>query len=162
MSVASDIAQIIEQEKSLTFKSFDEEAALAIGLGIKKIIEAKGEAVSIDVRLWDRQLFGFAMKGTTADNQDWMRRKINAVRRYHRASYRMSLERGGEEEKMPYWGVDYKDYVFAGGSFPINLESIGCVGAITVSGLSGRDDHALVVEALCAFLGADYAKLGLS
>lgn len=73
---SQDIARIIEQEKQLVFKRFDAEAALALGLDIKKRIEAQGKAVSIDIRLWDRCLFAFAMNGTTADNQEWMRRKI--------------------------------------------------------------------------------------
>lgn len=161
MSVNEDIAGIIEQENSLVFKSFDEEKALAIGLEIKRLIEARGKAVSIDIRLWDRQIFGFAMKGTTADNHEWMRRKINAVKRYHRASYRLMLERGGEDAMKPRWGIDHADYVFAGGSFPLCVEGIGCVGAVTVSGLTGREDHALAVEALCAILGANHDELAL-
>jgi len=35
------------------------------------------------------------------------------------------------------------------------------VGSATVSGLPQRADHELVVEALCALLGRDYAELKL-
>jgi uncharacterized protein (UPF0303 family) len=35
------------------------------------------------------------------------------------------------------------------------------VGSVTVSGLPQRDDHNLVVEALCAMLGRDFAALQL-
>ena len=35
------------------------------------------------------------------------------------------------------------------------------MGSVTVSGLPQRDDHELVVEALCAMLGRDYAELKL-
>ena len=37
----------------------------------------------------------------------------------------------------------------------------GIVGSVTVSGLPQRDDHNLVVEALCALLGKDFAALRL-
>ena len=40
-----------------------------------------------------------------------------------------------------------------GGSFPLHVAGVGCVGAVTVSGLPQRDDHALVVEALAATCG---------
>jgi uncharacterized protein (UPF0303 family) len=36
------------------------------------------------------------------------------------------------------------------------------VGCATVSGLPERADHELVVEALCAVLGRDYAALKLA
>lgn len=161
MSEKEDIARIIEQEKQLIFSSFDEETALALGLDIKKRIEAQGKAVCIDIRLWDRQLFGFAMAGTTADNQEWMRRKINVVKRLQKSSYRVMLERGGEEGMKPHLGIDHVDHVFAGGSFPLKVAGIGCVGAITVSGLPSRDDHGLLVEVLCAVVGVEHSALAL-
>lgn len=36
------------------------------------------------------------------------------------------------------------------------------IGSLTVSGLAQRADHELAVEALCAELGHDYAKLALA
>ena len=50
-------------------------------------------------------------------------------------------------------GLSSVDYGFSGGSFPIILESGICVGSITVSGLSGEEDHAVVVAALGKVLG---------
>lgn len=161
MSVATDIERIIVQERQLVFDGFNPEIALALGLDIKARAEDMGQAVAIDVRFWERQLFWFAMSGTTADNAEWVRRKVNLVRRFHKSSYRMLLERGGEGVMQPQWGLDYSKYVFAGGGFPIFVEGVGAVGSVTVSGLPGRDDHGLVVEALCAATGADYELLAL-
>lgn len=161
MSDQTDIAQIAEQERQLVFKSFDEDAALALGVDLKKRADAKGKAVAIHIRFWDRTLFHFAMAGTTHDNADWMRRKANVVERYHHPSYRLGLERGGSGAMKPIWGFDHEDYVFAGGGFPIRVEGAGCIGAVIVSGLPEREDHALVVEALCQAIGVDYAGISL-
>lgn len=162
MSEQDDIARIIEQENALQFERFDEETALRLGLAIKARAEAAGQAVTIDIRTWDRPLFAFSMPGTNPDNHEWMRRKINAVRRYQRASYRLMLERGENTPFKPSWGLDHGDFVFAGGCFPIRVRSAGCIGTVTVSGLPGRIDHGLVVASLCAELGADYEALALA
>jgi uncharacterized protein (UPF0303 family) len=58
-------------------------------------------------------------------------------------------------------GLPVADYAADGGSFPLAVEGAGVVGSVTVSGLPQRDDHNLVVEALCAMLGRDFAALKL-
>lgn len=160
MTKEADIARIIEQEDKLVFDSFDEETALALGLDIKQRCEALGRGVYIDIRFWDRSLFTFAMKGTTDDNAQWVRRKVNSVKRFQRPSYRLKLERS-ESELKPNWGLDFADYVFAGGCFPIRVIGAGGIGCVTVSGLPGRDDHELVVSALCQAIGVNYDEVAL-
>ena len=41
------------------------------------------------------------------------------------------------------------------------VDGVGCVGAVTVSGLPQRVDHELVVEALAALAGVDLASVRL-
>jgi uncharacterized protein (UPF0303 family) len=38
----------------------------------------------------------------------------------------------------------------------------GVIGSVAVSGMPQRDDHQLVVEALCAVLGQDFGALLLT
>jgi uncharacterized protein (UPF0303 family) len=59
------------------------------------------------------------------------------------------------------WGVEPKDFAIAGGGFPINVEGVGVIGAATASGLPEREDHNLVVAAICAVLGQDPAQWAL-
>ena len=53
------------------------------------------------------------------------------------------------------------DYATHGGSFPLRVAGAGIVGSVTVSGLPMRQDHELVIEALCAVLGRNYDDLKL-
>ena len=49
------------------------------------------------------------------------------------------------------------DYAVHGGGFPLALEGLGCIGAITVSGVPQREDHGIVADGLAAFLKVDLA-----
>jgi uncharacterized protein (UPF0303 family) len=161
VAVADDIALIKQQEQALVLPALDEGVAFEIGASIRQRALAEGLALVCDVRTWDRQLFFAATAGTTADNSEWVRRKINLVRRFGRASYRMLLEQGGEGPLAPRYGVDGGDYVLAGGGFPLRVEGAGIVGCLTISGLPGRDDHGVAVAALANHLELDPARLML-
>jgi len=92
-----------------------------------------------------------------------VRRKINVVARFHRSSYGVGLSLKAKNETLhEKLGVPIADNAAAGGSFPLNVAGAGVVGCVTVSGLPQRDDHELVVEALCAELSRDYAELRLA
>ncbi len=60
------------------------------------------------------------------------------------------------------FGLMLNEFAAHGGSFPISLAGTGVIGAVTVSGLPQRDDHQLVVEALCLETGNEYASLQLA
>ena len=48
----------------------------------------------------------------------------------------------------------FPEYAPHGGGFPLRVRGTGVVGVVLVSGLPQQDDHALIVEALEAFLAA--------
>ena len=70
------------------------------------------------------------------------------------------LEQSGLTFSARY-NLPEEDYAAHGGSFPINVAGTGIVGSVTVSGLPQREDHNLVVEALCLLTGRDYQSLRL-
>jgi uncharacterized protein (UPF0303 family) len=163
MRTADDIARIIEQESALIFESFDEATAFAIGSRIRERALEEKLPIVVDIQLWDRPLFYCALPGSTVNNTEWARRKRNVVRTFHRSTYRMVLEQGREDRTFkPGHGLDIRDYVLAGGGFPISVKSAGVIGAICVSGLPEREDHGLVVATLCEHLGIDSEKLALA
>ena len=94
MTTQDDLEIVKRQEHDLVLPVFDEAVAFAIGSAIRERALSEGLSLVVDLRTWDRQLFFSATPGTSADNAEWVRRKINSVRRFQRASYRLVLERG--------------------------------------------------------------------
>ena len=162
MAVADDIALIKEQERALVLPRFNEEIAFAIGCDIREHAVAAGQTITVEIRAGDRRLFYTALAGTSADNDEWLRRKANLVHRLFRSTYRCVLENQGQDLSFPpRRALDNADFVLAGGGFPIHVAHAGFIGSIAVSGLHERDDHRLVVDALCRHLGTDPGPLSL-
>lgn len=163
MAAAEDIAKIIEQEQGLVFTQFDEAVAFSLGARVRERAVREKLGLVVDIRTWDRPMFYCAMPGTTADNPEWVRRKFNGVRRFHKSSYRMVLEQNREDRLFPpSRALDGADYVLAGGGFPLRIKGLGPIGAITISGLPERDDHQVAVDAVCDELGLDKAAFALA
>ncbi|WP_395450149.1 heme-degrading domain-containing protein [Aminobacter sp. UC22_36] len=162
MAAAEDVKKIAEQEARLVFEGFDEATAFEIGAAIRARGLAENFPIIVDIRLWDRALFYCALPGSTVHNADWARRKINVVRTFHRSSYRMVLHKARTDRTFAVGdALPIDDYVLAGGGFPIRVKGVGVVGAIAVSGLPERQDHEVVVAAICAHLGIPSQELAL-
>jgi uncharacterized protein (UPF0303 family) len=162
MTIQADIDAVLAQENALVFPSFSEADAFALGCHIVRLAEARGLGVFVDIRLWDRVLFTHAMAGTSSDNEDWVRRKVNVVRRFHCSSYRkgLQLKRDGKVLDAAV-GCDPMDHAPHGGGFPIRLKDGPIIGCVTVSNLPQREDHKLAVEAIAQHLGLDPADFAM-
>ena len=154
-----DLAAIAVQERELHFSRFDEDVAWRLGSRLHELAVSRKLVLAIDVRRFGQPLFYAALAGSTPDNAEWIRRKSNLVARFHRSSYAVGLDMGAS--LFEKYGLPRSDFAAHGGSFPIRVQSAGVIGCVTVSGLPQRSDHELVVEALCAELGKDYATLAL-
>lgn len=161
MSISEDLTRVTQQERELRFPRFDADTAWQLGNRLRSMAVERGLAIVIDVRRFNHPLFYTALEGTTPDNPEWVRRKTNIVARYHRSSYAMGLNLKLKGQTLEERGHPIADFAAHGGCFPIHVEGAGIIGCVTVSGLAQRDDHELVVEALCAHLGRDYESLKL-
>lgn len=162
MSLADDIACLKRQEERLHFKAFDEAAAWKLGSQMREHALAKKLPFVIDIRIGIRPLFYVAMPGTTPENPDWVRRKVNTVYRFEASSYRTVLEY--KQKGNPFdvaRGLDLLQYAPAGGGFPIRMIGTGVVGVVTVSGVPQRDDHNFVTENIAKYLDVPYAEIAL-
>jgi uncharacterized protein (UPF0303 family) len=162
MEKTSDLELIAMQERELLLPQFDEEVAWEIGTRIRELAVSRDLHVVIEIRRPGQLLFYSALKGTTPDNAEWVRRKSNSVARFQRSSYAIGLglreTNSTLSQKFELSGADYAAH---GGSFPLRVAIAGYVGSVTVSGLPQRADHELVVEALCLHLGRDYRQFKL-
>ncbi|RWN35186.1 MAG: heme-degrading domain-containing protein [Mesorhizobium sp.] len=160
--MADDIETIKRQEATLVFSEFDEAIAFEIGTAIRDRALAGNLPIIVDIRTFDRPLFYAALPGSNGSNPDWARRKINVVKRFLRSTYRMALEQQRPDRTFKIGeGLDIADYVLAGGGFPVTVKGAGVIGVIAVSGLPEREDHGVVVDALCDHLGVDKRGLAL-
>ena len=146
------LRELLQQEEELQFPRFTNEMALELGMALLDAARAHGQ-VTIDITRHGQQLFHFAMSGTSADNDYWIRRKNNVVARFGHSSYYMgrqlaSLGQSMEEKYL----LPSSEYAAHGGAFPLIVRDVGVIGSITISGLPQAEDHEVVVTTLRVFL----------
>ena len=150
------LAILREQENELQFTTFSNESALKVGLALLEAARSAGQAVTIDITRAGQQLFHYAMSGTNADNDAWVKRKSNTAQRFGHSSYYIGtvLKNAGQSIEQKYL-LPESEYAAHGGSFPLIMRNAGVIGTITVSGLPQAEDHELVVTTLRAFLAQE-------
>lgn len=165
MASSADLARVIHQEAELRLPQFNHEDAWKLGTLLRDLAIARKHALVIDIRRFgqpSQQLFYTALGGTTPDNARWVQRKANVVARFHRSSYQVGLYLAQSNISFSEkYALEDADYATHGGSFPLHVVNAGVIGAVTVSGLPQREDHNLVVEALCRFLERNPDELRL-
>jgi uncharacterized protein (UPF0303 family) len=162
MSIEQDLAKIALQEQTLRFVQFDEHTAWEIGSRLRAAAEKRGAAVAVDITLGGFSVFSCVLPGASPNNANWVRRKRNTVLHFHRSSYGFGLQLDHEKTDFTAkFGLPLSDYAVHGGSFPIRVNAIGVVGAITVSGLPQREDHEIIISVLADFLKQPLAAVCL-
>lgn len=148
------LKQLEQEERELQFDRFSNEDAIAIGLSLYETAKKNNLPVTIDVRRNGHQLFHLAMPGTSPDNDQWVARKVKLVNRMGMSSFRVgTLLRSQNTTLEDRFELSHYEYAAHGGCFPVILKDTGAVGTVTISGLAQEDDHAMVVNALRAYLG---------
>lgn len=147
------LKQLLQQEEELQFKSFNEDTAWTLGTMLVERAKVELLPITIDITRGEQQVFHAARPGASADNDEWVKRKVRLVNRFGHSSFYMgkllrSMGKSIEEAFL----IPEGEYASHGGCFPIIVQGTGMVGTITVSGLAQEDDHRLVVETLRAFL----------
>lgn len=150
------LAQLLQEEQELQFPYFNEITAWQIGSQIVERAMRENLPVTIDIQKGEQQLFHYSMPGTSADNDEWVRRKVRLVKRFGHSSYYMGqlLKHKGKSIEESYL-ISESEFAAHGGCFPILVKDTGMVGTVTVSGLPQEEDHKLVVQSIRAFLAGE-------
>ncbi|MBT2418269.1 heme-degrading domain-containing protein [Streptomyces sp. ISL-22] len=154
--ITPPLEELEAQERRLVFRRFTHDDAWALGSLLVEMARERQAPVAIDIHRAGQQLFHAALPGSTPDNDAWIARKRRVVERYGASSYVVGARfraKGTSFEESSR--LDPDTYAAHGGSFPINVEGVGIIGAVTVSGLPQWEDHRFVVEAVGEFLSKE-------
>lgn len=148
MDAREKLDAVLERENALSFSSFSLDDAWRLGSLLVRKARERSLPIAIDVRLGTQQAFHAAMPGATANNDDWVERKVRVVQAYDRSSLgvRLYYEALGTDFDT-FSRRDPNLYAAFGGGVPIRIGDT-LIGVVAVSGLPHEDDHDLVVEAL--------------
>ena len=148
--------QLLQLEQELQFVKFNEATAWRIGSQLVEYGREEKLPITIDIMRGTHQLFHASLPGTSADNDEWVKRKVRLVYRFGHSSFYMGqlLKSKGKRIEEAYL-VSETDYAPHGGCFPVIVKGTGVVGTITVSGLPQEEDHKLVVQAIRTYLAQE-------
>lgn len=151
MSELSD--QLAEEEAELRFADFTLEDAWLLGSRMRQSAAEEELPIAIGIVLGQQRAFHTALPGSSADNDEWLARKTRVALRYGQASLAVGesfRSRGRDFDTDAR--LDPAEYAAHGGVVPLRLRGGTVVGAVGVSGLPQRDDHAFVVRELRSYL----------
>jgi uncharacterized protein (UPF0303 family) len=150
------LQQLLQEEQELQFAKFNEDVAWKLGSQLVELARSRNLPVTVDITRGTHQLFHASLRGTSPDNDEWVKRKVRLVYRFGHSSFYMGqmLKSKGRSIEQSYL-VSESEYAPHGGCFPIIVKEAGIVGTITVSGLPQEEDHKLVVEALRNYLAQE-------
>lgn len=165
MSDSGFYESLLAQEQELQFTSFSHDDAWALGSSIRAAAAEGALPVAIAIWFGPQRVFHAALPGANADNDAWLERKYRVVQRYGRASMAVGeMFRVGGKNFDDDSRLDPGEFAAHGGVVPLRIRpasgaasgaaaALGpVIGAVGVSGLPQRDDHALVIEHLRALL----------
>jgi uncharacterized protein (UPF0303 family) len=147
---------LLHQEEVLQFPAFTNEIAFEVGSRLVEFARQHQKSVTVDICRNGQQLFHCALAGTSADNDEWIKRKNRVVNRFGHSSFYMgNLYKSKNTTIQDSALLDQREYAPHGGAFPVIVKQVGVVGTVTVSGLPQQEDHRLVVQVLADYMGVN-------
>lgn len=149
---APTMAELEAEEARLILPGFDETMAGRLGAALVTLAQLRNLPVVISIRSTGRTYFHAALPGSSANNDNWARRKSNTALMMGRASLIVGMKNAERGRSVASEGLAEADYADHGGAVPLRVAGAGIVAVATVSGLPSVEDHRLVVEAITALM----------
>ena len=138
-----------EQERRLVLKVADLPTLTALARRMYEDAVERSFPISISIRAGERLVAHACAPGSTALFDDWAHRKARVVHLFGHSSLLVAMQHKAED-------IDFYDkhrlpghlYAPLGGAFPLQVEGVGLIGSVSVSGLVQLEDHAFVVQHL--------------
>jgi uncharacterized protein (UPF0303 family) len=145
--------RLLLEEQQLQFSAFNEDTAWQIGCWLVEYAVQNKLPITIDITRGEQQLFHASRPGASADNDEWVKRKVRLVNRFGHSSFYLGQALKSEGKTIAEkFLLSESEYAAHGGCFPIIIKGTGMVGTLTVSGLAQADDHKVAVAAISHFL----------
>ena len=153
MYTKQSLEALLSAEKNFVFSKFDMEDAYKLGSMLFEQGKKEPKPIAVRIILDDLIVYQAFLPGTNAENNRWMDKKCNTVRRTHGCSLKEAVlhELEGVHEE---WQKDDFHYAFCGGGFPIMVNG-DFRGIACISGLPHLQDHRCLTEVIAKFLGKD-------
>lgn len=150
MTAVSNLLRDIDAtERGFVLSRFNANDAWDLGCHLREIVAEIRAPVSILIRRGTgTTVFACSLHGATADNTNWAARKAAAAIWFERSTLAVATDFKNRNLTVADFGLSQADYAVAPGAVPLYVDGAGCVAAIAMSGLSGAEDHGLVVKAI--------------
>lgn len=137
------------EEQQYEFTTFNAETAFKIGNYAINYCKEQKIAVCIDIYAYSKTLFHFCFDECSMNNEEWIRKKRNAVLYFQHSTKFLALKNKNDASLLiSKYGLSNHDYCITPGGFPIKLKGCGIIGAICISGLTPEEDHELLMKLL--------------
>lgn len=146
------LKSLLQEENDFQFAEFTNDTAYQVGSRIVEKALRENKSLVVNIQRDGELLFYTKMNGATVENDDWVTRKNNAVLHFKHSSYYMHVYLKSIDSNVEAYSLDPQACAAEGGAFPLILKGIGVAGTITVSGLPGEEDHAMITSVLDGFL----------
>ncbi|MRH44443.1 heme-degrading domain-containing protein [Aquibacillus halophilus] len=146
---------LLKEETDFQFSEFTNITAYQIGSRIIEKALKENKSIVVNIQRDGEPLFYTKMNGTTTNNDEWVTRKNNVLSHFKHSSYYMHVYLKSINSNVESHSLDPKDYAAEGGAFPLIIKDTGIIGTITVSGLTGEEDHRMITSVLSEYLNVN-------
>ncbi len=159
LTLFSQLETLKQSGDSFTLSSFTTSDAWLLGHLLHARLApfaAEGRPALISISLANSRQVLFQCvtgPGVTPDHETWARRKVNAVLRWTRSTWRLNREFNGDEAAFKrvfqLSEEQANSYAIHGGAVPVRVQGVeGIVAVVVVSGLRMEEDHGVIVDVI--------------